>query len=716
MLLNNTPQNEAIVSNVGEIGEFRIRNSAKAFNILSSGLYSNKIRAIIRELSCNAVDSHVAAGKKDTPFDVHLPNSMEPWFSIRDYGTGLDHNQVTQIYTTYFESTKTNSNDYIGALGLGSKSPFSYTDNFTISTVKNGIKGIYTAFINEVGVPSIALMMTEEDCTEPTGVEIKFSVNDRWDFEKFSSEAQHVYKYFKLRPANITVNDVAYVDKDIIPGVHTYQPNSYSRMSYAVMGNIAYPIEMPNADTNLGALATMLDCNLIMEFEIGDLDFQASREGLSYIPQTIASIKRKLIEIQAALATRLAEEASQYRNMWERAQFLRKQDRLQLWKSSVPKYMKDSKFPLAGDAYHLLKTFSFAVSDLRKKYNIELKMFNQAHNSKILYEHRPQHTRTMTSTDYQLVWNIAVGDVQFIQNDLKTGAVERAKFHWKTSTDRLPSEVVIINAADKTKPVEIGKFLKVLCSPLNVKLASKLMAKERVKSNVAANVTILKLVKRNDNSRQSDDLVWRASGKADSFDQKSTYYYLPIKGFEVSSILGDKFGNLKVLKEHMNACDIKSLQIEHIYGVRKADIEFIKKQSNWINLETHLQTELAKLDATALTKLAAKAMRLPYVLEASSIGQSIKALLTNQASPFIKLADQYKNTASYSFSKSSLQFLLDRYCTSSATDFNALVEQLKLELQDAMARYPMIKTVDRYSENIQDISDYINLVDAAKGV
>ena len=716
MLLNNTPQNEAIVSNVGEIGEFRIRNSAKAFNILSSGLYSNKIRAIIRELSCNAVDSHVAAGKKDTPFDVHLPNSMEPWFSIRDYGTGLDHNQVTQIYTTYFESTKTNSNDYIGALGLGSKSPFSYTDNFTISSVKNGIKGIYTAFINEVGVPSIALMMTEEDCTEPTGVEIKFSVNDRWDFEKFSSEAQHVYKYFKLRPANITVNDVTYVDKDIIPGVHTYQPTSYSRISYAVMGNIAYPIEMPNADTNLGPLAAMLDCNLIMEFEIGDLDFQASREGLSYIPQTIASIKRKLIEIQAALVTRLAEEANQYRNMWERAQFLRKQERLQLWKSSVPKYMKDSKFPLAGDAYHLLKTFSFAVSDLRKKYNIELKMFNQAHNSKILYEHRPQHTRTMASTDYQLVWNIAVGDVQFIQNDLKTGAVERAKFHWKTSTDRLPSEVVIINAADKTKPAKIDKFLKVLCSPLNVKLASELMARERVKSNVASNVTILKLVKRNDNSRQSDDLVWRASGKADSFDQKSTYYYLPIKGFEVSSVLGDKFGNLKVLKEHMDACDIKSLQNVHIYGVRKADIEFIKKQSNWINLETHLQTELAKLDATALTKLAAKAIRLPYVLESSSIGQSIKALLTNQASPFIKLADQYRNISSYSFSKSSLQFLLDRYCTSSATDFNALVEQLKLELQEAMARYPMIKMVDRYSENIQDISDYINLVDAAKGV
>jgi len=76
MILNTAPQDQAVLSNVGQIGEFRIRNSAKAFNILSSGLYANKIRAIIRELSCNAVDSHIAAGRSGTPFDVHLPNQL----------------------------------------------------------------------------------------------------------------------------------------------------------------------------------------------------------------------------------------------------------------------------------------------------------------------------------------------------------------------------------------------------------------------------------------------------------------------------------------------------------------------------------------------------------------------------------------------------------------------------------------------------------------
>ena len=169
MRLNTAPENPVTMGGISHVSEFRIRNSAKAFGILPSGLYANKIRAIIRELGCNAVDSHVAAGVPDTPFDVHLPTNLAPHFAIRDYGTGLSHDQVLNIYTTYFESTKTHSNDFIGALGLGSKSPFSYTDNFTVTAIQDGKKGIYSAYINDQGVPSVALMHTE-DTDEPNGV------------------------------------------------------------------------------------------------------------------------------------------------------------------------------------------------------------------------------------------------------------------------------------------------------------------------------------------------------------------------------------------------------------------------------------------------------------------------------------------------------------------------------------------------------------------
>ena len=97
-----------------EQSNYTIEATAKAFSILSDQLYSNKVRAVIRELSTNAYDSHVDAGKSDTPFEVHLPSSMEPHFAIRDYGTGLGHSDCMHLYTTYFRSNRTDSNAAVG--------------------------------------------------------------------------------------------------------------------------------------------------------------------------------------------------------------------------------------------------------------------------------------------------------------------------------------------------------------------------------------------------------------------------------------------------------------------------------------------------------------------------------------------------------------------------------------------------------------------------
>lgn len=121
-----------------EVG-FKIKASRASFQILSSGLYSNKIRAIIRELCCNAHDAHKSAGTQDTPFEISLPSTFSPVLVIKDFGTGLSHEDVMTIYTTYFESTKNNSNDFIGQLGLGSKSPFSYTNQFLVESRHEGV-------------------------------------------------------------------------------------------------------------------------------------------------------------------------------------------------------------------------------------------------------------------------------------------------------------------------------------------------------------------------------------------------------------------------------------------------------------------------------------------------------------------------------------------------------------------------------------------------
>jgi len=721
MLLNNAPVNEAVLSNVGEIGEFRIRNSAKAFNILSSGLYANKIRAIVRELSCNAVDSHVAAGKSDTPFDVHLPNQLEPWFAIRDYGTGLSHAQVTSIYTTYFESTKTNSNDFIGALGLGSKSPFSYTDNFTVTAIKDGIKGIYSAFINEAGVPSIAKMM-EEETTDPAGVEVKFSVNDRWDFSKFHDEARYVYRYFALRPvisgvSDFQFRDINYKDKDIIPGVHQMD----TRQSVAVMGNIAYPIEVPNADSNLGTLCSLLNCGLEMHFAIGELDFQASREGLSYIPQTIESIKRKLEAVNAALSIVIAEKASQFDNKWKRAIWLSKKRDDALWTAAVTKLVTDTKDPFFETSvptnnyqYGRLIPFKVTAATLAKKYNIELRGFTKGKSQNTCSNMKSDHDYDQTTKVATPYWRISVQDGSyFVKNDTKVGATERAKFHWRNTPadkdDPYSVAVYVIEAVDKTKPVKYDAFLKAIGNPPNVLQASALLSKERAKnSGSAKNVSILRLEERGSGGYyRSKEVVWRDAGKADSFDVNTPHYYLPLSGFEVQSKHGSFSG--KEFIEDLKKCGFAALRIE-VLGVRKGDLEFIKTQKNWINVEDLIVSTLSNMADAQKLNLAYSNVDRGSLIQ---YNKQIVELINDANSPYVKTVSKLEKAERVDFSDYSLRRLCNRY------NINFEIEQLKTSLVSEStaiySRYPLLSSLSGCN-NSHAIAEYISMIDQKKGV
>jgi hypothetical protein len=717
MIINAAPQNEAIMSNVGEIGEFRIRNSAKAFNILSSGLYANKIRAIVRELSCNAVDSHTAAGKQNTPFDVHLPNSLEPWFSIRDYGTGLSHQQVTQIYTTYFESTKTASNEFIGALGLGSKSPFSYTDNFTVTAIQDGVKGIYTAFINEQGVPSIAKMM-DEQTTDPAGVEVKFAVEERYDFDKFRQEARYVYEYFKLRPVvsgsvDFKFKDPAYKEKDIIPGVH-YSDDG--RSSYAIMGNIKYPIDVPNADKALGGLKGLLSCGLVMEFAIGELDFQASREGLSYIPQTIDAIKNKLEQLNAQLAIHIANEADKITNSWERALYLEKRFADNLFNQAVTKYVTDTKFELftpQHNRWNALKQFKFDVKHLASTYNIAIRGFSKSRSYNVCSTVKPtsNYNNVNGQAIFQDEWEIRVSnDVYFVINDTKVGATERAKHHWKNSKiDSHSSNVYVIEAADKSKPVLTNAFFTALSNPPESRIlqASSLLEKERA-SGMGQNVTIMRLeegTRRGYNDRAP--MVWRDGGKAGSFDATQTYYYLPLSGYKNLGTVED----VKQLEVHLRKSGIYT---QDIYGVRKGDIEAIKSQKNWVNLDEHIKGKLAKLGQADVLGLVKQSIDWKELYQYNATKH-----ITEKNSPYLVLFNTFKDVKeSDQTMRQSLEWLCRQYTVATSTNVDpaTLIDKYNKEVEAIFKRYPLIKSLSKYSTEGADLAEYINLVDTKKGV
>lgn len=317
-----TEKNEVEVEGITRTRKFSIAATGKAFKILSDGLYSNKIKAIIRELSCNAYDSHIENGYKDKPFQVHLPNKFNPLFLIRDYGVGLSPRELETLYTTYFQSTKNNSNDLVGCLGLGSKSPFSYTDNFTVTSWKNNQKHIYSCYLDEYSEPNIAHIKSIKS-DEPSGVQIEFSVKAS-DFSSFRTEAESVFKYFDITPEFTcgTFPSIVKPDYNNRDWVMTKAGRDYyNRESYAVMGNVAYPLSSDSLGIHKYDPALpgswLLEYGLIVKFPIGALNITPSRESLGYNEATKQTIIDKLQQIEQEIADTLKKEINSCSTLWE---------------------------------------------------------------------------------------------------------------------------------------------------------------------------------------------------------------------------------------------------------------------------------------------------------------------------------------------------------------------------------------------------------------
>ena len=287
------------VSGNFKTSSFKIQTNAKAFEILSSNIYTYKVKAVIREISCNARDSHVAAANPN-PFKTHLPTTLEPWFSVRDYGIGLSDQDVREIFSTYFCSTKTSSNDFVGALGLGSKSPFCLVDSFTVISFYNNKKRTYSCFKDENSEPQVALL-TEEDTSEHNGVEVIISVEDKL-ISEFDAYAAEVYSYFDQIPA---INKTSVLDKIknirdsyIFTNEDFAFCNGYGNTK-AVMGGVAY--EIP-------AMHDKFHCNGYIKFKMGEISFDAGRESLSLDEKTIKAIANKSDQIKGRVIELIIDE------------------------------------------------------------------------------------------------------------------------------------------------------------------------------------------------------------------------------------------------------------------------------------------------------------------------------------------------------------------------------------------------------------------------
>lgn len=250
--------------------------------ILSSQTYTDKILAAIREPLSNAYDSHIRAGSTRLA-ELHLPTQLEPWFAIRDYGTGLSHENVIRLFFSYNVSDKRDTNNEIGGLGIGAKAFYAYTDICTITVWYDGEVRRYAATKSKDGLPQGQLVETAYT-DQANGIEIRYPVQPR-DFNEFHMKTAELLRHLKL---DLSCNkDISSEPFDIfysgtVDGIRIDRVLSNDDPKLIMGGiayNIPYDIFQSHARQRLGH--TLGSRPLHIHMPIGSVEVSASRESLS---------------------------------------------------------------------------------------------------------------------------------------------------------------------------------------------------------------------------------------------------------------------------------------------------------------------------------------------------------------------------------------------------------------------------------------------------
>lgn len=255
------------------------------FRILSKSYYSRKIDSIVRELTSNCFDSHVEAGITEPViiqrrYDIENNNYN---IVFKDVGVGMNPERMNKVFNQWFTSTKRGSNDYIGAFGLGSKSPFSYTDNFNIVTVHNNLKYDYEYVLGSSLPELISNYGYDENQTpigiptdERNGTEIIINLLSNNDSKAFEEAIKKELCYFDdvyVSGFNYINNDYSIYRKESF----LFRPETYySSELHIVLGKCCYPIDWKAINRE------RIDLPFGVIFDIGELQVTPNRESLIY--------------------------------------------------------------------------------------------------------------------------------------------------------------------------------------------------------------------------------------------------------------------------------------------------------------------------------------------------------------------------------------------------------------------------------------------------
>lgn len=301
-------------------------------NAVTDRIYKDKPGAIVREYSTNAWDAHVKAKLPISEIIITLPTVGDPVLRVRDFGAGLTMEEVRDIYCILGESTKRDSNEEAGQLGLGCKSGFAYGDSFTVTAWVNGKKSIYNIIKGDDTKEGEVLLMAETEMVEGdrTGIEIAVPIKI-YDINTIHRKACDFFRHWIVLPIIQRMDETELArmmkwrnDTPFLSGDGwEIRPNEGGK-SLAVMGPVAYPIDWGMLRSKLALtpqkrqlLEVLISNQVVLTFPIGTLKFTINREELEYTDTTYLNLETKVESMFSALEGAVVERFASASSIWD---------------------------------------------------------------------------------------------------------------------------------------------------------------------------------------------------------------------------------------------------------------------------------------------------------------------------------------------------------------------------------------------------------------
>lgn len=140
--------NSSLVVGVGDASFTTSISAAGAgfvISLLRDKLYTDKHKVALYETLMNALDARTASGD-NLQVELYLSKSE---LIVKDHGTGMTSQDMRDVYFSYCNSTKGDTDSMVGGMGIGSKSPAAYTNVYFVTNRRDGKSTTYMSVINK---------------------------------------------------------------------------------------------------------------------------------------------------------------------------------------------------------------------------------------------------------------------------------------------------------------------------------------------------------------------------------------------------------------------------------------------------------------------------------------------------------------------------------------------------------------------------------------